>query len=482
VATAAAALAGIGCEGDLRVEEPPPMIPRFFPGSCEASLPAGISVECGTVRVPERRGDPASPEIAVRLAVIRARDGSPDAPRAAYLAGPAGSSGVASAIYYAGWTPDASLRALLATRTLVAIDLRGTGGSSPSLRCEGVRVAALPGSADRVDPDTEQAVAACRARLSDGRVSPAAYGTAAAAEDVEAIRLMLGGQRWDLVGSGYGARVALEVMRRYPAGVRAAVLDSVIPPDVDQLAEEAPAAARALEVMATRCGRDPTCQAAYPDPLGALAAVIGRLTAEPVEIASHGGPVVLTGAAFARAVLAQLQEPGGASRLPERLYQAQAGEYGFFAAVLAAPRAEGSLGAHLSVMCGEALRATSRASIEARAAPLPLAARAALASRFYPLICPIWAVPQAPAVLREAVRGSVPLLLLSGSHDPLSPPAWSRQVAAGFAAARAVELADQGHALLRAPCPAAMAAGFLEDPAGPVPADCAALPAAGVPR
>ena len=112
----------------------------------------------------------------------------------------------------------------------------------------------------------------------------------------------------------------------------------------------------------------------------------------------------------------------------------------------------------------EALPASSRGAIEARAAALPGPVRRALTSRFYPLVCPLWAVPEAPAALREPARGALPVLLLAGSHDPISPPAWTQQVARGLTGARAIELPDQGHGLLRAPCPAGIAAAFLEDP------------------
>ena len=472
-----AALLALGCDGDLRPEATGPPVPpaaRFVPGPCDAAVPSGVSVECGTVAVPRRHADPGAGTIAVQVALIRGRDAAPGAGRVAYLAGPPGGSGVASAFYYAGWSLDASLRAFLAERTLVAIDLRGTGGSSPSLRCPGVRVTALPETADRIDPETEAAVRDCKARLEGQGVSAQDYGTAEAAEDVEVVRRALGGTPWDLVGTGYGARVALEVIRRHPAGLSAVVLDSVLPPEVDLLAEEGPSAAQALEVMASRCGRDPGCQAAFPDPLGVLAAMIARLDAEPVEVGTHGSVVRLTGASFLRAALQQLSDPGGAARLPRRLYEAQAGSYEFFAAVLGAPRGEGSMGVHLTVMCAEALPGSSRAAIETRAATLSPSLRGALASRFYPLTCPIWSVSAAPAALREPVRGRLPLLLLSGGHDPLAPAQWAQRVAAGFAGARVIELGDHGHALLRSPCGTRIAAAFLASPATPVDATCPA--------
>jgi pimeloyl-ACP methyl ester carboxylesterase len=462
------AVLSVGCEGDADPIPPPPAgpAPTFVEGVCPESVPASMAVVCGSVQVPERRDDPTSAPVAVRVALLRARGGDPRAPRVAYLAGPAGGSSVASALYYSGWSLDGSLRALLARRTLVAIDLRGTGASAPSLRCPGLRLPALPEGA-ALDAETEAAVRDCRARLTAERVAPEAYGTGPAADDVEAVRRALGDERWDLIGSAYGARVALEVVRRHPRGLRALVLDSVLPPEVDLLAEEGPSAARALQVMADDCAGDGACQGAFPDPLGVLAELVARLDADPVDAVTHGGSVHLDGASFARAVLQQLQEPGGAGLLPRRLYEAQAGRYDFFAAVLGAPRGEGSLGAHLSVMCAEALPLSAPGAIEARAAGLPAAARRALLGRAYPQVCPLWGVPAAPAALRAPVGGTMPVLLLAGRHDPVSPPAWTRAVAAGFSAAKTVELPDQGHSLLRAPCGAALAAAFLDDPGKP---------------
>ena len=53
--------------------------------------------------------------------------------------------------------------------------------------------------------------------MSEG-VAPPAYGTEAAADDVEAVRQALQLGSYDLVGSAHGARVALEVHAPAPPG------------------------------------------------------------------------------------------------------------------------------------------------------------------------------------------------------------------------------------------------------------------------
>jgi pimeloyl-ACP methyl ester carboxylesterase len=55
----------------------------------------------------------------------------------------------------------------------------------------------------------------------------------------------------------------------------------------------------------------------------------------------------------------------------------------------------------------------------------------------------------------------VPALLLSGSEDPVTPPQYASQAAAGFAHAREVVLAGFGHGQLTAPCVGRLLAQFL---------------------
>ena len=139
-------------------------------------------------------------------------------------------------------------------------------------------------------------------------MAPPAYGTEAAADDVEAVRQALQLGSYDLVGSAHGARVALEVMRRHPQAVRAVVLDSLTPPDVDALAEEGPSLERALARAFGECAAIPDCQTRYPDPAAALAEVVARLQADPVEASSHGGSVTLDGRTFVQAVASLLRD------------------------------------------------------------------------------------------------------------------------------------------------------------------------------
>ena len=118
---------------------------------------------------------------------------------------------------------------LAVDRDLVVFDQRGTGHSKPALMCDDIMVATDAGESDFVT--------ACRNDLAAKVVSLSHFDSASSATDINDLRIALGYPAWDLFGISYGTRLALTVLRDYPDSVRSIVIDSVLPPQVDALAE-----------------------------------------------------------------------------------------------------------------------------------------------------------------------------------------------------------------------------------------------------
>src|SRR5215210_7270719 len=183
--------------------------------SFDACVPAhSVPTTCETLTVPlDRSGQvPGS----VNLLVERRAASQP--PSAGALVVLAGGPGQAA-------TPiiDALQRALepaLRKHDLVVFDQRGTGASDP-LSCPGIDRATTFAT---LDP----AVEACANRLGPGR---AFYTSRDTADDLDAVRQLLGLEKISLFGVSYGTFAALTYARRYPAHVESLVLDSVIHPD-----------------------------------------------------------------------------------------------------------------------------------------------------------------------------------------------------------------------------------------------------------
>jgi pimeloyl-ACP methyl ester carboxylesterase len=64
----------------------------------------------------------------------------------------------------------------------------------------------------------------------------------------------------------------------------------------------------------------------------------------------------------------------------------------------------------------------------------------------------VWPRGKVDEDLRAPLRSEVPALLLSGSDDPATPPAYANQAARAFTHHRDVVLEGFGHGQLTAPC------------------------------
>jgi len=80
------------------------------------------------------------------------------------------------------------------------------------------------------------------------------------------------------------------------------------------------------------------------------------------------------------------------------------------------------------------------------------------------VVCGIWPHGPVDADFHAPLDSGVPALLLSGSADPVTPPAYARTAAGGFAHARALVLEGFAHGQLTAPCMGRVLARFLEAP------------------
>jgi len=76
-------------------------------------------------------------------------------------------------------------------------------------------------------------------------------------------------------------------------------------------------------------------------------------------------------------------------------------------------------------------------------------------------VCRVWPRGPVDADLRAPLRSGVPALLLSGSDDPVAPPAGAHEAARGFTHHLEVVLEGFGHGQLTAPCVDRVMARFI---------------------
>jgi pimeloyl-ACP methyl ester carboxylesterase len=461
----------------------------FVPAtSCPvARLLPGREVTCGHVVVPPRAGVPGGKR--ADLAVLVVHGGTPARGEpVAYLAGGPGSSGV---LEVAGLLslPDNPLAPLLAAgRDVVAIDQRGTGSSVPSLDCpelEGLRPPAVtPGMMTMgAGPQALEAVRRCRARLVGAGIAPDQVTTSIIADDLALVQAALGHPRWALLGTSYGTLLGLELMRRHPGRVAAAILDSVLPPSIDLVAENAPGFDRALRLVFDRCAADAACAAAHPALEATFAALVAKLDATPARIAPPGEPpFTLNGAMAFDLVMQGLYDREQIEQLPRRIHAWSRGDFADVPELVAQAELLETFvsdGMHLSVMCADFVARASRPAFERRLAEVAASLRPwyRRAGEDYFDLCAAWMAAPAPAAFAEPVRSEIPTLVLAGELDPATPPAWAETVVATLPMARHALVRNASHGVLTSGCGAGLIAGFL-NPAGFLDVRCAEPPLA----
>jgi pimeloyl-ACP methyl ester carboxylesterase len=271
------------------------------------------------------------------------------------------------------------------------------------------------------------------------------YTTAAAVEDLEAVRAHLGYKRINLAGGSYGTRLALEYARRYPARVRVFLLDGAVSPSVAMPAGFGVAAQRALDGVLDECAADAACNAAYPRLREQARELFARLTHTPLEVRTPAdGQLTLTRDHVAEAIRYMTYTTAGASRVPGVLAQAHAGDgSGVLGELQRQRRGSGLGGLYLSVTCAEDVPFADPALVAADRETYLSDYR----YRQQKAACDAWPRGAVPETHRTPVRSGVPALLVTGVLDPATPPALADEIAATLPNSLVVKVPSGGHGL-----------------------------------
>lgn len=314
-------------------------------------------------------------------------------------------------------------------RDIVLVDQRGTGRSNP-LHCsfygEPVDFRLAAGELFPV-----AAVTRCREKLE--RVADLSqYTTAAFADDLNEVRQWLGYGKINLHGASYGTSMAQVYWRRYPETVRSVVLTGVTLLKSYTPLAHAHAGQRALDLLLAECASQPECRAAFPDTKADLRAIKERIdkgvtvtvtntrTGERQEVRPVWG-LVAEGIRF-------LMYGPGAGSLPFQIRKAAQGDLAPLVQMSIQRRlgiTEGlDWGMDFSVTCAEDLPFITEEMIRQRT---PGTYLGDYRIRQQKAACKVWPRGRIPADAHEPVHSDVPVLLLSGERDPVTPPELAEQ-------------------------------------------------------
>jgi pimeloyl-ACP methyl ester carboxylesterase len=464
---------------------------RFEEGNCPYTFPEGVvigeNVRCGYVTVPERHDDPAGATIRLAGVVYSSQSDTP-APDPIIIFG-GGPGDKAQRLIGALRGP--ALEAFTMTRDVILFDQRGVGASEPALDCPEIGEGDAVDAEQRLSPQEVAdryvaAALACAERLEGQGINLSAFNSAESASDVNAIRAALDYDQINLIGTSYGTRLALTVMRDHPDVVRSAFLDSPAPPQVDLVGGTLTNLDRSLTRVFDACAADAACSQAYPTLDQTFSDLYATLNTTPISVTVTNPltdqplDAVIDGDRFVGVVFGMLYSPQRIALLPQLVYGVQQGDTSLLAELL--PDAlidDGGIarGMHYSVQCSEEIgfsNAQTLASSTGEVLPELAAFEPALAKEY--AICAEWPVEQAAAIENEPVTSDIPTLIFVGGLDPVTPPANAEQAVASLNAATVVAFPGAAHAVTNdaGGCGFGILMAFLDDPTAQVDANCAA--------
>jgi len=473
-------------------------VPHLERVECRFAAPQGDSAVCLMAWMPMSYGDldadgvlpENAPRVGVHLTLLENFTNNPEPNPLVVIAGGPGQAGSDMLISMGNALEQRR------NRSIVLYDQRGTGLSLPRLDCPDLAASELdenPFNDPSFDPEVALAarIAACRDGFVEQGIDLATFDTRHATIDLRQIRKALGLSTWNLFGTSYGTRVALDAMRVDPDGIRAVVLNSTLPTatqfDAHHLAERP----RIFEQLHADCAADEGCVAELPDLRAALHRIADHLEDGPIrlqfrdpeskeisrkEVGWNDIVTVLyghtsftaTSGAVPRFIAELAQVVEGRLSLDDeevaRMFQSLTGKIVESMA----------LGLHLSVKCREdfpGLDSEAMAGVmEQSGFYYPDRAPYAI----YEKACPIWDVGEVDPAFAEPVRSDIPTLMLSGDVDPLTPITWANEALPGLPNAQMITFRGIGHDVFGSvACARVIMANFLDAPESPVDAVCA---------
>lgn len=376
--------------------------------------------KCGTLEVYENRATKKGRMISLNILVLPATGDKREPDPMVYFAGGPGSAATEDAEGLA--QVFAKIRE---HRDLLFVDQRGTG-KSHSLDCELFNPNDLQSYLAYFFP--LEGVRKCRPQL-EAKADLTLYITDIAIDDMDEVRAALGYEQLNLFGGSYGTRAALTYLKRYPKRVRTATLQGVSPPNSYLPSDFPQGNERALQGILAECAADEACNAAFPNLKEETKSLLAQLIKGPVEVEVQkpGGnervKVKLSRDLAAEAIRYMMYNPVAATRVPLIIHLAAQGNFVPLTEAALGYRkflvGTGSNGMYLSVTCAEDLPWIKPGEGERMAENTFLGDYRLRQQRE---MCALWPRATIAKDYGDPVRSDVPVLILTGQWDPVTPP------------------------------------------------------------
>ncbi len=338
------------------------------------------------------------------------------------------------------------------------------------------------------------AIEDCFAKARANRVDLSAYSTIENARDARALRMALGYDQWNVWGISYGSILGQAYLKEDPAGVRAAVIDAIVPlyPGAT-LHNTTKYYARDLDLLAEACDANATCAKHFSDFRERLKAGVEAVAAEPLAVEAIDMETNPSGTAYifedlvGGAAFGLLYEQDNYASLPafidalmNAVERREAEQFRILSAG-SSPIGGSSEGMFNAIACNDGwIEKSATASLEDMAA-YPTLSKVLVGALTSPprlveehaRICRRYTGGPRDAADYVPVRTDIRTLIVEGEMDPITPPPLAREILPGFANGTYVEFPYAGHGPTRSvECAGDFLTKFYDAPEGELDLSC----------
>jgi len=417
-----------------------------------------MEARCGTMPRPLDPSGNEPGEIELRVAVVPALNLTPELDPLVPIAGGPGQGSVQFYTAYS-WAFEDVRR----NRDILLIDQRGTGESA-TMDCE------FDDEMVEGEYSTELTIEYTKQCLEELPHDPRFFTTSVAVTDMEAVREALGYSSLNLYGVSYGSRVAQHFARRYPDSTRTVIIDGVTPPQISLGPEIATESQRAVDNILARCVEDEACNDRFPNVTDDFARIAAALREAPVAIEvpdpSTGRPEAIDfgEGEFATAVRLLAYNPNAIALMPLLIHEAGEGNYvplgSQFMMTMIAMVDQLSLGMHNAVVCTEDVPFYDRSTIDYDG--LAASYMGTFQLEALEAICSVWPAGPIDDEFKMPLATDLPVLLLSGDADPITPPRYAELAATDLENSLHLIGRNQGHGQIGVGCTRRLVADFID--------------------
>ncbi|MBX7492662.1 alpha/beta hydrolase [Qipengyuania sp. 1NDW9] len=425
---------------------------------CFVEMPADMSFDCGYLTVPEFHEQPDKRTFS--LAVVRLRSTAED-PKEPIFFGNGGPGGSGFTLLEVSVLSDRDgyFTKLMENHDLVFFSQRGTAYATPHLMCSAVNALSnnyLAGAYQawsELETAKIEALKGCYDDLSATGVDFSAFNSLENAADLNTLRAALGYDKIIYYGESYGTMLGQHLMREYPETLSAVVLDGAL--SLAYPSWETALDLRyetALAHVITMCARDKVCSAAYPQLENDIGKLYRQLEQRPFEIPVGEQSIFVDAQQFSVAIYNSLYDVSKARFIPHVVSSMLENNItdavpGMMVGPIPAQGETGiALPTHYAFVCAEdptssLEEASSLETLRFEMVPDYIEADAGE----YIALCEYLDLPRMSDETDLPVSIDVPVLILNGGFDPVTPAITAAPIAEALPTAYMVDFPFGDH-------------------------------------